>query len=64
MRPLVIAIDGPSGAGKGTIARAIANELGYRHVDSGAMYRSVACWALHLGMDLDDMLKMDQLARK
>ena len=40
MRQLVIAIDGPSGVGKGTVARAIAAELGYRHVDSGAMYRA------------------------
>ena len=39
---LVIAIDGPSGAGKGTIARAVARQLGYRHVDTGAMYRAVA----------------------
>jgi len=38
MRPLIIAIDGPSGAGKGTVARMIAAELGYRHIDSGAMY--------------------------
>src|SRR5215208_6996922 len=41
-RRLVIAIYGPSGAGKGTIARAVARELGYRHVDTGAMYRAVA----------------------
>jgi cytidylate kinase len=41
-RRLVIAIDGPSGAGKGTIARAVARRLGYRHVDTGAMYRAVA----------------------
>src|SRR5262245_17583451 len=39
MSRLVVAIDGPSGAGKGTVARAVAAELGYRHVDSGAMYR-------------------------
>jgi cytidylate kinase len=41
MRSLVIAIDGPSGAGKGTVALALAARLGYRHVDSGAMYRAV-----------------------
>jgi cytidylate kinase len=46
MRKPIIAIDGPSGAGKGTVARAIASELGYRHVDSGAMYRAVAWKAL------------------
>ena len=53
VRPLVIAIDGPSGAGKGTVARAIAAELGYRHVDSGAMYRAVGWKALESGVPLD-----------
>ena len=53
MSPLTIAIDGPSGAGKGTVARAVANELGYRHVDSGAMYRAVGWKALHEGVPLD-----------
>ena len=38
----VIAIDGPSGAGKGTVARAVAAKLGYQYVDTGAMYRAVA----------------------
>ena len=46
VKPLIIAIDGPSGAGKGTVARAIAAALGYRHVDSGAMYRAVGWQAL------------------
>jgi cytidylate kinase len=54
MRPLIIAIDGPSGAGKGTVARAIANELGYRHVDSGAMYRAVGWKAVRDGVPLDN----------
>jgi cytidylate kinase len=54
MRQLVIAIDGPSGAGKGTVARAVAAELGYRHIDSGAMYRAVGWRALQLGLALDD----------
>lgn len=54
MRKLIIAIDGPSGAGKGTVARAIAAELGYRHVDSGAMYRAVGWKALRDGVPLDD----------
>ena len=49
----VIAIDGPSGVGKGTVARALAAALGYRHVDTGAMYRAVAWRALQLGVDLD-----------
>ncbi len=52
--PLVIAIDGPSGAGKGTVARAVAAELGCRHVDSGAMYRAVGFKALRSGVPLDD----------
>jgi cytidylate kinase len=50
----VIAIDGPSGVGKGTVARALAAALGYRHVDTGAMYRAVAWRSLQLGLDLDD----------
>jgi CMP/dCMP kinase len=54
MRKLIIAIDGPSGVGKGTIARALASELGYRHVDSGAMYRAVGWKAIQLGVPLDD----------
>jgi cytidylate kinase len=54
MRPLIIAIDGPSGAGKGTVARAIADELGYRHVDSGAMYRAVGWQAIARGLSLDN----------
>jgi cytidylate kinase len=54
VRPLIIAIDGPSGAGKGTVARAIAAQLGYRHVDSGAMYRAVGWKARAAGIPLDD----------
>jgi cytidylate kinase len=50
----VIAIDGPSGVGKGTVARALAAALGYRHVDTGAMYRAVAWRAQQLSVDLDD----------
>jgi CMP/dCMP kinase len=62
MRKLVIAIDGPSGAGKGTVARSIAAELGYRHVDSGAMYRAVGWKALRGGLTLDDEDAVARLA--
>jgi cytidylate kinase len=51
-RGLIIAIDGPSGAGKGTIARGVAARLDYRHVDTGAMYRAVAWKARRDGVDL------------
>jgi len=53
-RKLIIAIDGPSGAGKGTIARALAARLAYRHIDTGAMYRAVAWKALRDGLDPHD----------
>jgi cytidylate kinase len=53
-RALIIAIDGPSGAGKGTLARAVAASLRYRHVDTGAMYRAVAWKALQDGLPLDN----------
>ncbi len=54
MRPFIIAIDGPSGAGKGTVARAVAARLGYRHLDTGAMYRAVAWKAVKEGLRLED----------
>ena len=50
---LIIAIDGPSGVGKGTISRRVAAALGYRHVDTGAMYRAVGWAALHAGVAMD-----------
>ena len=62
--PVIVAIDGPGGSGKSTVARAVARRLGYTYIYTGAMYRSVAHWALELGMDLDDMHRLDQLARE
>jgi cytidylate kinase len=51
---MVIAIDGPAGAGKSTVARALAAALGFTYLDSGAMYRCVALAALREGADVDD----------
>jgi cytidylate kinase len=62
MKRLVIAIDGPSGAGKGTISRTISDALGYRHVDTGAMYRAVGWKAAHDGIPLDDETAVSELA--
>lgn len=64
MKNLVIAIDGPSGAGKGTLARTLAEKLGYRHVDTGAMYRSVAWKAEHDGLPLDDDSRVAAMASR
>jgi cytidylate kinase len=64
MRSLIIAIDGPSGAGKGTVARAVAQRLGYRYVDTGAMYRAVAWKALRDGIGLEDEAAMAALAER
>ena len=63
-KPLIIAIDGPSGAGKGTVARAVAARLGYRHVDTGAMYRALAWKALHDGLDLSDEASVAAVAER
>ena len=54
MSDLVIAIDGPAGSGKSTVARAVAALLGWSFLDTGAMYRAVTCEALFRGVDIDD----------
>jgi cytidylate kinase len=60
---VIVAIDGPSAAGKSTIARRLAERLGFTYIDTGAMYRAVGLWALRQGLDLSDMHRMEQLAR-
>ena len=64
MKRIIIAIDGPSGAGKGTISRTISSRLGYRHIDTGAMYRAVGWKALHDGVPLDDEPGVAALAER
>jgi cytidylate kinase len=61
---LVIAVDGPVGAGKSSAARALARRLGYRYVDTGAMYRAVAWRALQEGIPLSDGTRLAGLARR
>ena len=60
---MVIAIDGPAGAGKSTVARALAERLGFTYLDSGAMYRSVALATLRAGADPDDPDAVTAIAR-
>jgi cytidylate kinase len=60
----VVAIDGPSGSGKGTIARRVAQKLGWALLDSGALYRLVALAALQRGIALDDVGALAQLAAR
>ncbi len=64
MRALTIAIDGPSGAGKGTVARAVAAALGYRHIDSGAMYRAVGWQAVQARVALEDEQAVARIAER
>lgn len=58
----VIAIDGPAGAGKSTIAKAIAEKLGYTYIDTGAMYRAVALAAIRGGVAEDDAARLTEIA--
>jgi CMP/dCMP kinase len=60
---VVIAIDGPAGAGKSTVARGVADALGFTYLDSGAMYRCVALAALRRGADVDDPAETGAVAR-
>jgi len=58
----VIAIDGPAGSGKSTVARAVAHALGWSFLDTGAMYRAVTVEALDRGLDLTDEVALGELA--
>lgn len=60
---MIIAIDGPAGSGKSTVAKEVAKMLGFHYLDTGAMYRSIAWLALERGISLDDDEAVAQLAR-
>ena len=60
---MIVAIDGPAGAGKSTVARALAERLGFRYLDTGAMYRAVTWVAMQRGVDLSDAQALADLAR-
>jgi cytidylate kinase len=64
MSKLIVAIDGPVGSGKSTVARRVAQELGYIYLDTGAMYRALALKALRRGATLTDEAALESLARQ
>jgi cytidylate kinase len=61
---MIVAIDGPAGAGKSTVARALAERLGFRYLDTGAMYRALTWLAMKRGLDLSQAEGLAQLARE
>lgn len=61
VRKLIVAIDGPAGAGKSTVAKRLAKELGYTYMDTGAMYRAFAWKAMQEGIDLSDEKKLERV---
>jgi CMP/dCMP kinase len=61
---VIVAIDGPAGAGKSSLAKRVAAKLGFVYINSGAIYRALALWALRLGVAMSDMHKLEQLAKE
>jgi cytidylate kinase len=61
-KPLVIAIDGPSGSGKSSVSRAVATQLGLDYLDTGSMYRAMTWYLQDMGADLSDVSQVAQLA--
>jgi len=61
---IVVAIDGPAAAGKSTVAQRIADKLGFVYINSGAMYRAIALWALRLHIDPSEQYRVEQLANE
>ena len=64
MERINIAIDGPAGAGKSTIAKAVAKEMSYIYVDTGALYRTIGVFAIEEKTDFDDMPGMEKLLER
>jgi CMP/dCMP kinase len=61
---IIVAIDGPAGAGKSTLARRVAAKLGFVYINTGAIYRAVALWAVRLAVSTSDMHRLEQLAKE
>jgi cytidylate kinase len=61
---MIVAIDGPAGAGKSTVARRLAERLGFRYLDTGAMYRALTWLAMQRGLDLGDGSALGRLAQE
>lgn len=61
---VIVAIDGPAGAGKSTLAKRVADKMGFVYINTGAIYRAVALWALRLGVAMNDMHRLEQLAKE